>query len=229
VSASVRMGCHRVVGVRDAGAVDEGVPLAAIALDDLVTALDDHGDWTSWYLDPATDRTVLSTDDGVVDDEYTEDDLDDLIAIDPSPSRPAYDAMVEFADAVADPQARRELLRSLEGKGAFRRFRRALDDWPDLGLRWREVDRVGSELRALGWLRDHEVVRTDEFEAAVADRRRRLEEILAALAGTGPARFESRDVPRRWDEIARHVDSGGVVITRDGAAWCTITAIGPTD
>lgn len=110
----------------------EQLPLSKVALDELAEALDDRGDWTEWWFDSATGRIVLSMDEFVsgVKDEV---DTDGMIAIDPLPAGRAYDAMVEFADAVGDPRGREGLRRSLEGKGAFRRFRRALDDFPELG------------------------------------------------------------------------------------------------
>ena len=50
----------------------------------------------------------------------------DLILIDPLPSYVWYQDMVDFADGISDRGAGERLSRSLQGRGAFRRFKNQL-------------------------------------------------------------------------------------------------------
>lgn len=200
--------------------------LSEIALDELAMALDDHDDWIEWWLDPATGNTIPSMDPAVsgIDEEL---DLDDMIHIRPQPSRAAYEAMVEFADAVADPRTRDLLQRALVGKGAFRRFRDTLYDFPELAERWREFEQLAAEMRALDWLEDEDLVDPGELRAAVHDRRERAAAVLAEVGTDDSPRFDRDEVPQRWSEITAFLDAGtSVTVTRDGAPWCIVS---PTD
>jgi hypothetical protein len=200
--------------------------LSEIALDELAMALDDHGDWTEWWFDPATGNTIPSMDPAVsgIDDDV---DLDDMIHISPRPSRVAYDAMVEFADAVADPRTSDLLQRALVGKGAFRRFRDTLYDFAELGERWREFEQLAAELRALDWLEEQDLVDPDELREAMRDRRERAAAVLAEVGTDDSPRFDRGEVPQRWIEITALLDAGtSVVVTHDGAPWCIVS---PTD
>ena len=69
-------------------------------------------------------------------------DLDelDLILIDPLPSYVWYQDMVDFADGISDRAAGRSLSRSLDGRGAFRRFRYELyERHPELISVWQSL------------------------------------------------------------------------------------------
>ena len=61
----------------------------------------------------------------------------DLAPIDPLPSYIWYQDMADVADAITDEQAGRRLLRAIQGKEAFRRFKSELhDEYPDLLPAW---------------------------------------------------------------------------------------------
>lgn len=214
--------------MRDAGGMVSPLSLSHIDLAGLAEALDDHDEWTEWWFDTATGTVIPSMDPSVsgIDDE--ELDSDELVAVDPQPSRAAYEAMVEFAEAVADPRPRDLLQRALEGKGAFRRFRDTLYEFPELGERWREFERLAAELRAIEWLADHGLAEADELVEARRERRRRADAVLAEIAHDGSPRIDRGELPQRWDEIVALVDAGtSVTLTRDGTPWCTITPMRP--
>lgn len=55
------------------------------------------------------------------------------------PTRPSYEGynlMVEFSEEVKSHKIRRELSIALDGKGAFRRFKNVLRDYPDVEKEW---------------------------------------------------------------------------------------------
>lgn len=51
-------------------------------------------------------------------------------------SREGYDLMVQFTESVTDLHLREKLEIALDGKGAFGRFKRVLEDYPDERTRW---------------------------------------------------------------------------------------------
>jgi len=52
------------------------------------------------------------------------------------PSYEGYNVMVEFTEAVTDRKIQRELNIALDGKGAFRRFKRVLRDYSEMEKEW---------------------------------------------------------------------------------------------
>lgn len=139
--------------------------ISAVDLDDVAHALDDHSDESSWWLDPRTGeaRFLLPG----VDDE-TADDLDEagLICIDPIPSWEAYQDMEEFIAEVPDQRAGELLNRAIRGRGAFRRFKDTLLEFPELRERWFAFHNARMRRRAIRWLADEGVIDTEAAERA---------------------------------------------------------------
>jgi hypothetical protein len=67
-----------------------------------------------------------TSDTGIDGQNPVEIDELDLTPIDPLPSYDWYQDMADFADGISDSAARRQLTQSLQGSGAFRRFRHGL-------------------------------------------------------------------------------------------------------
>ncbi|MAT04960.1 MAG: hypothetical protein CL424_07955 [Acidimicrobiaceae bacterium] len=203
----------------------EPVPIDRIDLEQLAHALDDHGGYLEWFFDPATGETVIDADADAVGPENVLD-RDTVIRITPMPSHDAYDDMVRFAEAVGDPVDRRNLLRALEGKGAFRRFRDVIYGDDRLATVWRQFERVAKERRALDWLDERRLVDVDDLEAARAERRAHEPQILIELATSDRPSFDVGEVPERWSDIIGHVDAGTAVdVTRDGRPWARIDVV----
>lgn len=204
---------------------DQHVAVGDVDLGELAMALDDHGLENEWWFDPATGRTVLRLDEaysGIEDDS----DYSEMVSVETQSSRAAYQDMVDFAEAVTDPRARDLLLRALEGRGAFRRFRDTLYDLDDLGLRWRDFSDLTAEKRALEWLDLHDLVDAAELEAAIDDRRRRVAHLLVELASADGPTFTADEVPGRWPEIVEHLAAGrSVTVTRDGGRWAHVQPV----
>jgi hypothetical protein len=70
-------------------------------------------------------------------------------------SREGHELMAAFAETVTSKGLREKLAIALDGKGAFRRFRNVLNDYPSELERWYTFkdDRMREE--AIGWLKDH--------------------------------------------------------------------------
>ncbi|MGH3480412.1 MAG: hypothetical protein ACRDQD_26705 [Nocardioidaceae bacterium] len=67
-----------------------------------------------------------TSDTGIDGENPVEIDELDRIVIDPIPSYIWYQDMADFAEGISDAVAGRRLARALQGRGAFRRFRKQL-------------------------------------------------------------------------------------------------------
>lgn len=129
--------------------------LDMIDVEEIATALADQTDYEHrWLIDPRTGEVVFWTSDTGIDGENPVDlDELDLILIDPVPSYVWYQDMVDFADGISDRAAGRSLSRTLNGKGAFRRFRNELYERnPELISVWQSFRDARARARAVGWL-----------------------------------------------------------------------------
>jgi hypothetical protein len=109
--------------------------LSSIDLEEIATALADKDDYEHhWLIDPGTGVISFWTADS--GDGQTPVDLDelDMVVIDPLPSWVWYQDMADFAGGVTDE---RGAGRTIEGRGAFRRFKDELhEEYPDLVPEW---------------------------------------------------------------------------------------------
>lgn len=138
--------------------------LEEVDLRSLADALEDHSDETVWYLDPRTGKIqpFLPNDD--------EEPEDDLVAVEPIDSRESYTDMEMFVDRVRDPRARDLLSRAIQGRGAFRRFKDTLVEFPELRTAWFAFHDARMERRAIRWLAHVGLI--DEEAAELAAGRR---------------------------------------------------------
>ncbi len=73
--------------------------------------------------------------------------------------------MADFAEAITGEQAGRRLLRAIQGKGAFRRFKDELhDEYPDLLPAWYAFRDARAQRRAVQWLADNSLI--DDYAAS---------------------------------------------------------------
>ena len=136
--------------------------LTAINVEELASALADQTDYDHrWLIDPQSGEIRFWTSDCGIDGENAVeiDELDHLVLIDPLPSYVWYQDMVDFAEGISDGRAGERLGRTLEGKGAFRRFRNELHQrHPDLVSAWRAFSDGRAAVRAVGWLADERLI-----------------------------------------------------------------------
>jgi len=151
-----------------------------VKLKDVVDALDQAGDMISHYLDKRTGEIVMITED---DWEAAEEDeliseypewqretilkareiqsSDDFVQLPDQTEIHEYQIMERFARRYPDERTSKELLRSIQGKGAFRRFD---DTVSHLNIRnkWHEFRAEEFEEIAVDWLEGAEIPYTRE-------------------------------------------------------------------
>jgi hypothetical protein len=76
------------------------------------------------------------------------------LEVTPEGSRESYRDMRDFIRCVPEPRLADRLSRAIEGRGAFRRFRDALDDAPEEMTRWQAFSDDRQIGRARAWLAD---------------------------------------------------------------------------
>ncbi len=138
--------------------------LTSIDLEEIAAALADQNDYDHhWLINPDTGETAFWTADTGIDGQ-TPVDLDelDLVVIDPLPSWVWYQDMADFADGITNERAGRRLARSIQGKGAFRRFKDELHgEHPDLLPAWCAFRDARARRRAVQWLADNSLIDDD--------------------------------------------------------------------
>lgn len=90
---------------------------------------------------------------------------DRYAAIPTAPPYEEYDLMVEFAKSIADPRLRDLLSVALDGKGAFRRFKRVLEDHSRERERWFRMRDEFSAERVREWLIERDIEPLDDEES----------------------------------------------------------------
>ncbi len=135
--------------------------LGAIDVEEIATALSDQTDYDHrWLIDPRTGQVVYwPSDTGIDGENPVEIDELDLILIYPLPSYVWYQDMADFADGISDRAAGRLLSQSLQGKGAFRRFKNQVYELhPELISAWHALRDARARLRAVEWLVDQGLI-----------------------------------------------------------------------
>lgn len=139
--------------------------LSAVDLDALAEALEDHSDLIHWYIDPQTGEVIAWSDDS--DDPSPEDA--GAVFVDALPSYEAYEDMRDFVAQVPERRAADLLARAIEGRGAFRRFKDTLLEFPNLRDSWFAFHDVRMRRRAVEWLASVDLVEAAAADAALAD------------------------------------------------------------
>ncbi|MET0909017.1 MAG: UPF0158 family protein [Ilumatobacteraceae bacterium] len=208
-----------------------GVPIRSLADVDVrgvAEALDDGGYDTSWWYDPATGQIEIGLSEMAAfdagEDEVDEPSERGFVRIESAGSRPAYLDMVAFADAVGELRAADLLQRALQGKGAFRRFRDTVEDFPDVRAHWLTYARAAAEARAIEWLAAERYVADADAERGLATCAATMDAVVAAIGRPLGFVVEAAAVVERWAEVEATLDAGhDVTLQRDGRPWATIT------
>jgi uncharacterized protein UPF0158 len=166
-----------------------------IDLADLALALEDHSRDHRWWLDPTT---------GAVEPRFAARVGEDgpatgRIAVEPLPTSVGYADMQDFVGRVRDPRAHHLLEQAITGRGAFRRFKDALLEYPELRRAWFVFHDVRGERRAIEWLLGHGLV---DAEAATSALNRRPEpgpgEVPGLLDAQGVTHRLARELRRLY-------------------------------
>jgi len=146
--------------------------LGGINGDDVATALADQTAYEHrWLIDPRTGEVAFWTSDTGIDGENPVeiDDLD-LILIGPLPSYVWFQDMADFADGISDSAVSRRLTQSLQGRGAFRRFKNQVyEHHPELISEWHTLRDVRAQCRAVEWLFDQELIDDSAAQQSATD------------------------------------------------------------
>ncbi|XVU23694.1 UPF0158 family protein [Actinoplanes sp. CA-054009] len=135
-----------------------------VDLEMLAVALQDQGAVEHrWLIDPVSGDVAMWSD-------YDEEAPDDLVHVDPVPSRVWYRDMADFAARLSDGRASECLMRALEGRGAFRRFKNELyQRHPALVSAWREFSSVRELRHAVDWLAANSLIEDEVAERFQAE------------------------------------------------------------
>jgi predicted nucleotidyltransferase len=141
--------------------------LDRVDLDELCAALEDNAPEHEWFLDALTGELEFRSE--YLDDSSEDWDADEreLVLVDPIGSPEAYADMEELIETVSDRRPRELLERAIAGRGAFRRFKDTLFEFPELGEAWFRFHDARIRRRALSWLRDRELISAAEAERAL--------------------------------------------------------------
>jgi Uncharacterised protein family (UPF0158) len=143
-----------------------------VDLGEIATALQDQGGYEHrWLINPDTGEIAFWTEDTGIDG-HSPIDLNalDLIAIDPLPSYVWYQDMADFAEGISDERAGRRLARTIDGRGAFRRFKAELhEEYPDLLPAWYAFRQARAMRRAVEWLVDNNLIDGETANRYFAD------------------------------------------------------------
>jgi len=77
---------------------------------------------------------------------------DRYINIPEKPTYESYNIMVDFAEKIEDELLREKLSIALDGKGAFGRFKRVINDYPDYEREWFEFKEGRIKEEIIEWL-----------------------------------------------------------------------------
>ena len=113
--------------------------MSAVESDD-DEALQDLPDW---------EKDLIEIAENIVRDESGR-----YVDIPRKPSSEAYDLMVEFARSVTNSNLKEKLEIALDGKGAFRRFKNVISDYPDEEMRWFAFKDKRMHEEVIEWLND---------------------------------------------------------------------------
>jgi hypothetical protein len=174
----------------------------------LAEALEDHSGYTEWWFDPQTGEVDPWPSDRGVAEESEEEPPDErgFVLVDPLPSRDSYGDLEDFVERVADPRARDLLERAIAGRGAFRRFKDTLFEFPELREAWFKFHDARMERRAIEWLAGEGVIDESTAEQAITEREDPvLPEQPRIFDPEGLARAVADDLRRLYGGRLRHV------------------------
>lgn len=138
-----------------------------VDLDELCAAYEDMSEMNSQYLDLQTGEILLVVhQEGVAEQneqnkkKIERDEEGRFLKIPCTDSREGYRDMKDFIRTVDDEHLEEKLWIAIDGKGAFRRFKKVLTRHPDVRQRWFEFKDERTRERVVDWLEWKEI----EFE-----------------------------------------------------------------
>lgn len=134
-------------------------------LDELCFARDDRTVGITWWIEPSTGELQAHGLDTDVDRSPGEDGW---ILVERTEASEDYRDIADFVATVQHPRAADLLSRAIAGRGAFRRFKNTLHEFPDLRDRWFRFREARARRRALRWLADQDLISAETAAGACA-------------------------------------------------------------
>jgi len=128
--------------------------------DALEIAVERNSPDTDSYLDLTTGRVLTITTgdpEAAINRQSVSENIRNFIRIEPASSREQYRWMERFVGSVVDEPLRERLIISIDGKGAFRRFKDVLLAYPAERERWFSYRADLLHWHIAQWLEQHEI------------------------------------------------------------------------
>jgi hypothetical protein len=128
--------------------------------DALETAVERNAPDTESFLDRTTGQvlTVVSGDpEAPIRKRQIAENISNFVRVEPASSREQYRWMERFVSSVAEPQLRERLIISIDGKGAFRRFKDVLLAYPAERERWFSYRADLLHWHIFNWLKEAQI------------------------------------------------------------------------
>src|SRR5574338_284320 len=146
-------------------AASRGTVRIELDWDALEVAVERNSPDTDSYLDLSTGRvlTITSGDpEATLNRQQVSENIRNFLRVEPASSREQYRWMEKFVGSVTDEALRERLIISIDGKGAFRRFKDVLLAYPAERERWFSYRAELLHWHIQQWLEQHEIQPTNE-------------------------------------------------------------------
>src|SRR5258705_1424733 len=133
--------------------------------DALEIAVERNSPDTDSYLDLTTGRVLTITTgdpEAAINRQSVSENIRNFLRIEPASSREQYRWMERFVGSVADEPLRERLIISIDGKGAFRRFKDVLLAYPAERERWFSYRADLLHWHIQQWLEQHEITASND-------------------------------------------------------------------
>jgi len=153
------------MAVRPVPAATRGPVRIDLDFDALEVAVERNSPDTDSYLDLSTGRVVTITSgdpEATLNRQQVSENIRNYLRVEPASSREQYRWMEKFVGSVTDEALRERLIISIDGKGAFRRFKDVLLAYPAERERWFSYRAELLHWHIQQWLEQHDIHPTNE-------------------------------------------------------------------
>lgn len=133
--------------------------------DALEVAVERNSPDTDSYLDLSSGRVITITSgdpEATLNRQLVSENIRNYLRVEPASSREQYRWMEKFVGSVSDEPLRERLIISIDGKGAFRRFKDVLLAYPAERERWFSYRAELLHWHIQQWLEQHEIMPTND-------------------------------------------------------------------
>ncbi len=153
------------MAARPAPTANRGPVRVDLDWDALEIAVERNSPDTDSYLDLSTGRVITITTgdpEAVLNRQQVSENIRNYLRVEPASSREQYRWMEKFVGSVTEEALRERLIISIDGKGAFRRFKDVLLAYPAERERWFSYRAELLHWHIQQWLEQHEINPTNE-------------------------------------------------------------------